>query len=130
MVPLVGDVDVAHEIHRDPAGKEKGAVIAAVAAPLHQRGTVPLKLLDAGVAGIGNIDVALRICGDAPWHVEFTHLRSAPGKPKLAPGMHTSAVGIKLLYPVVAAVGDIDFAIRPRGKPARIIKETFLRIRF
>jgi hypothetical protein len=64
-----------------------------------------------------------------PRHIEFAHIGATPRKAKLAPGLHDVPVEIKLLHPVVAAVGNVEAIVRPDREAAWIIKVAFLRRR-
>jgi hypothetical protein len=127
VVALVGHVDVADEIHRDAARKEKSAVKAPIPAPLEQRRPVRFEFLNPRIAGVRNVEIPFTIRRHAPRHVELAHVRPTPGKPELAPGLHRRAVRVQLLNPVVAAVRDIDVPLGPGGQPAGIVELPLLR---
>ncbi len=86
-----------------------------------------LKLLDAGITRIGDEEVAVLVGGQAPGHVEFADVGAPPGKAEFAPGVHHGAVGPQALHAVVAAVGDVDVPVQPRGQPARIVEPALRR---
>ena len=129
MIAFIGHVHVPDKIDGDPARKEKGAIVTAIAAPLHHGRPIGLVFLNAGIAGIGNIDVPLMVGSEPPRHIELSHLGAAPGKAELAPRMHAIAFTIESLDAVIAAIGDKHIAIQAGGQAARIIKQAFLRAR-
>jgi hypothetical protein len=63
------------------------------------------ELLNAAIAGVGDVDVAERVAGDARRGAEL-----AVGRAVAAPLGEQFAQDVELLDPVVAGVGDVDAA--------------------
>ncbi|VUM26694.1 hypothetical protein PGKDCPLP_04105 [Stenotrophomonas maltophilia] len=134
VVEGVGHIDLALRVHRDAhrciEARLRGRAIGVALFATGQRGHLAIgaDTADRVVAGVGHIQVALRVGGDARGRIETGLQCRAINAPLALPGHRfNAAIGKSTTDPVVVTgIGEIDAAIGTAQQRVRI-GETRLR---